>query len=96
MICLNAQRYELIVTVSRPQVDAAIMQKLLRFLWVSKGAIPMYSHTSFMSLNCLLQGLIFLQTGLAVVPLCFTCFVAYQDVNRYDFGLSVMILLNQV
>ena len=79
------------------QVDAAIMQKLLRFFWASKGAIPLYSHTLFMSLNCLLQGLSFLQTVFVVVPHCFTCFVAYQDVKGYDFGLSVvMILLFQV
>ena len=51
----------------------------------------------FMSLNCLLQCLSFLQTVFAVVPHCFACFVAYQDVNGNDFGLSVvMILLSQV
>ena len=50
-----------------------------------------------MSLNCLLQRLSFLQTVFAVVPHCFGCFVAYQNVKGYDFGLSVvMIPLNQV
>ena len=41
-----------------------------------------------MSLNWLLQGLSFLHTVFAVVPHCFACFVAYQDANRYDFGLD--------
>ena len=50
-----------------------------------------------MSLNCLLQGLSFLQTVFGVVPHCFASFVVYQEVNGYHFALSiVMILLNQV
>ena len=71
--------------------------KIIAFFLGVQRCDTLYSRTLFMSLNCLLQGLSFLQTVFAVVPHCFACFVAYQDVNGYDFGLSVvMILLNQV
>ena len=70
--------------------------RIIMFFLCVQRCDTLYSHTPFMLLNCLLQGLNFLQTGFAVVPPCFACFVAYQDVNRHDFALSiVMMLLNQ-
>ena len=56
---MHIKYYILDPTIIYAQVDAAIMQKSLRFFFVSKDAIHCIHTLLFTSLNCLLQGLIF-------------------------------------